>query len=498
MAKFVRIFTQNILHQQSCFGTSLRHISTAPKIKSVTEILKAKHEGQVKVQGWVEGIRKMKTLIFVDIHDGSDLKKLQLTLNKDVAPPDLSFGSSVCAVGSMKVNQSGLPELIVEEIKVLGSCPSTSEGYPLAARQPYNSNHLRQNLSLRLRAPPFRALLRVRHRAHALLHSILDAQDFLLVHPPLLTSNDCESSGEVFRVQPDCQQLIAEMRSADAKVNANVKDEEVFFKHKAFLTVSGQLHLEAAARALNRVYCFGPIFRAENSKSRLHLSEFYMLEAELAFVDGIENITKIIERVMKRLIRGLLDSCSEDILLYRKLTNRPTEPDWLDHLDQMVLQAFNTVTYQDAMQMLMESDEKFKSRPVDGQSLSKEHELYLVKRNNNLPLFVVEWPQDIKPFYVRPCRGVQGKVEAVDLLCPIVGEVCGGSVREDDLSRLKLKLSDSELSQKLDWYLQLRRFGNVTTGGFGAGFERIIQLVLGTTNIKDTIPFPRWPHNCQL
>ncbi|RZF38688.1 hypothetical protein LSTR_LSTR003494 [Laodelphax striatellus] len=498
MAKFVRIFNKKILYHHSGFRTSFNNISTAPKIKSVSEVLKSKHVGQVKVQGWVEAIRKMKKLIFVDIQDGSDLKKLQLTLDKDAAPPDLSYGSSVSAIGSVTINQDGKAELAVEEIKVLGTCPPVSEGYPLAARQPYNSNHLRQYLSLRLRAPPFRALLRVRHRAHSLLHDILDAQDFTLVHTPLLTANDCEGAGEVFRVQPDCEQLITEMRSADFK---DKSAEEVFFGRKAFLTVSGQLHLEAAARAMNRVYSFGPIFRAENSKSRLHLAEFYMLEAEMAFVDGIENVTKMIERIMKRLIRGLLDSCSEDILLYRKLTNRPTEPDWLEHLDQMVVQSFAVISYADALQMLTEAtDEKFKSRPQDGTALSKEHELYLVKRNGNLPLFVVEWPADLKPFYARPCRGLglEAKVEAVDLLCPIVGEVCGGSVREDDLCRLAAKLSDAELSQKLDWYLDLRRYGNVTTAGFGAGFERILQMVLGTTNIKDAIPFPRWPHNCQL
>ncbi|XP_046141803.1 probable asparagine--tRNA ligase, mitochondrial isoform X2 [Osmia bicornis bicornis] len=291
------------------------------------------------------------------------------------------------------------------------------------------------------------------------------------------SSITAEGAGELFLVKPSSEAILKAMKRED------VTEEESYFNTKTFLTVSGQLHLEAVARALTKVYTFGPTFRAENSKSRLHLSEFRMLEAELAFINSIDDIMDEVELLIKNITKDILEKGASDIH-----EMKCPEVQWLN-------ENFTRMTYDEAINILQNNEKSFQQPVTLETGISKEHELFLVKHNNNVPIFVINWPKESKPFYMKECENDASKVAAMDLLVPIVGELVGGSIREDDYEKLKSKLP---VTSNLSWYLELRKYGNVTTGGFGMGFERFLQCLFDIPNIKDTLPFPRWPHNCSL
>lgn len=443
---------------------------------------------QMKIQGWIKAVRKMKGYIFFDVDDGSCAKRLQVVMPRETVPSDLTYGSSVEVSGCLAVNSNSQLELRGKDVEVLGPCVVT-DGYPFAPRKYYSPDYVRQFIHLRPRTHSFSSLLRLRHKLTLALHEYFDKEGFINVHTPILTSNDCEGAGEAFAVKPENENLINEL------LKPGMSSDEAFFNDKAFLTVSGQLHLEAVARALNRVYCFGPTFRAENSKSRLHLSEFYMLEAEVAFTTGLNDIILLIQNLIQTVTKQILDKSIEDIHMYRKLQGLENVDGDLKNITDV---PFSVESYDKVCDILEKSESKLQKPHIRGENLSKEHELFLVKYNNGVPIFVVEWPKDIKPFYMKLSPDNPTKVLSLDLLCSNVGELCGGSLREDCFKTLQEKLTNAGLENKLDWYLELRKFGNVTTGGFGMGFERYLQVILGTSNIKDTIPFPRWPHNCKL
>lgn len=319
--------------------------------------------------------------------------------------------------------------------------------------------------------------MRTRHHATKAFNDYFNKLNFTQVHTPILTANDCEGAGEVFSVKAENQAVLKNM------VKTNVSLENAYFDKKTYLTVSGQLHLEAMAHGLGNVYTFGPTFRAENSKSPVHLSEFYMLEAEECFVESILNTTTIIEDMIKVVTKQVLDNCEEDILNVQGKKN--FDCSWID-------KKIPIIEYKTAVEILKENQEKL-TKPVNQKDgLSKEHELFLVKHLNS-PVFVIDWPAQMKPFYMRK-KGENSEIaEALDFLVPFVGELAGGSVREDSYE----KLVDS-VPADLRWYAELRKFGGITTGGFGLGFERYLQFLLQVNNIKDVIPYPRWAHNCSL
>ncbi|XP_018312642.1 probable asparagine--tRNA ligase, mitochondrial isoform X2 [Mycetomoellerius zeteki] len=390
-----------------------------------------------KVQGWVRALRKMKDTVFVDISDGLTCKMLQVVVPKMIKPNNLRYGSSISAEGELFLAPDGKTELRATEVHVIGVCNVSEDGYPFAARKIYNTD----------------------------------------VHTPMLTSNDCEGAGEVFLVKPQSKEILESMKKEGQS------EDEIYFGTTAFLAVSGQLHLEAAARALTKVYTFGPTFRAENSKSRLHLSEFYMLEVEIAFITRIEELIEEVELLVKQVTERMIEKGASDL----RVINAP-ESQWLN-------KTFARLTYEDAFNVLNNHANRLQQPIKYGEALSKEHELFLVQHNDGVPVFVINWPKVIKPFYMKECTDDVSKVAALDLLVPDVGELVGGSMREDDYGKLELKLPPTG---NLSWYLDLRKYGNVPTGGFGLGFDRFLQCVLGISNIKDTVPFPRWPHNCNL
>ncbi|KZC04428.1 PREDICTED: probable asparagine--tRNA ligase, mitochondrial [Dufourea novaeangliae] len=431
---------------------------------------------RMKVQGWVWAVRKMKNNIFVDISDGSTSKGLQVVIPKSNKLDTLSYGSSIMAEGELTLAPNGSIELHANDITVIGTC-DVMDGYPFAPRKQYSEEYIRQYLHLRPRTRTFSSLLRLRDLTSASIGNYFRNREFINVHTPVLTSNDCEGAGELFSVKPCSAEILQTMKKE------GVSEEEYYFNSKAFLTVSGQLHLEAVARALTRVYTFGPTFRAENSKSRLHLSEFYMVEAEVAFIDSIDDIMDEVELLIKSVTKDVVEKGAPDMHSFGC-----HEPQWLN-------KKFTRMTYDDAFKILENNVQTLEKPATYGTAFSKKEELFLVEQNNSIPIFVTNWPKEIKPFYMKACKDDDSKVAAMDLLVPEVGELVGGSMREDDYKKLKSKLP---LRTNLSWYLELRKYGNVPTGGFGMGFERFLQSILGISNIKDTLPFPRWPHNCNL
>jgi asparaginyl-tRNA synthetase len=422
----------------------------------------------------------MKELLFVDINDGSSISNLQLVCNKS-DKEKLAFGASVHASGILSETPKGQLEVQVAQLKILGDCPI--ESYPFVARQSYPNEYIRQHLHLRSRVNKFSSIFRCRHNLTSIINNYLNNQQFIQINTPILTSNDCEGAGEVFFVKPDNNGLLKTMKRNDTQ-----SPEEIFFDSKVFLTVSGQLHLEAMAHGLSKVYTFGPTFRAENSKSPVHLSEFYMLELEESFIVGIEDVASTITDLMKSVTRDFLDKSGDEIVNI----NRSEKSFKLEENFKWLDKEFPLISYKEAIEVLVKNKSKLKKsvKPEDG--LSKEQEIFLAKHFGG-PLFVVDWPKEMKSFYMRQKKQEPGIVEALDFIVPNIGELAGGSVREDDYETLKSKLPQPEA---LKWYLDLRKYGGVTTGGFGMGFERYLQFLLNIHNIKDVIPFPRWAHNC--
>ncbi|XP_019479171.1 PREDICTED: probable asparagine--tRNA ligase, mitochondrial isoform X3 [Hipposideros armiger] len=425
-----------------CLFRALRSCSSAPSPRlkpsaklSVRDALGAQSTNgeRVKVQGWIRSVRSQKEVLFLHVNDGSSLQNLQVVADSSFDSRELAFGSSVEVQGQLVKSPSKRQnvELKAEKIEVVGNCDAKDNG-------------------------------------------------FVHIHTPIITSNDCEGAGELFQVEP----------SSKIKL-----PEENFFNVPAFLTVSGQLHLEVMSGAFTQVFTFGPTFRAENSQSRRHLAEFYMVEAEISFVESLQDLMQVMERLFKSATTVVLSNCPEDVELCHKFI----APGQKDRLEHMLKKNFLIISYTEAMEILKQASQNFTFTPEWGGDLHTEHEKYLVKHCGNIPVFVINYPLALKPFYMRDNEdGPQHTVAAVDLLVPGVGELFGGSLREERYHFLEQRLARLGLTEAYQWYLDLRRFGSVPHGGFGMGFERYLQCILGIDNIKDVIPFPRFTHSCLL
>lgn len=437
---------------------------------------------EIKVQGWVKTTRSMKELIFCDISDGTTGDNLQMVCNKS-EKSKLIFGSSIEACGKLTETPKGQLELQVKNVNVIGDCPA--ENYPYVARTSYSPEYIRENLHFRSRVSAFNSMIRCRHELTNITNNYLHKEGFIQIHTPILSSNDCEGAGEVFKVIPDNDELLKVMRKSN-----EIKLEDAFFDHKVFLTVSGQLHLEAIVHGIRKVYTLGPTFRAENSKSAVHLSEFYMLELEEAFIESLDDVILTITKFFKSVTREFLDKSLDDVLLINKFNkdfNVDERFNWLD-------KEFIVMTYDEAFKIVTENKDKIKTLIDYNEGLSKEQELFITNHCKS-PVFIIDWPKQQKSFYMRQKKSNPNIVEALDFLIPQVGEVAGGSVREDDYERLKAKM---KTDGSLQWYLDLRKYGSVTSGGFGLGFDRYLQYLLNIHSIKDVIAFPRWAHNCSM
>ncbi|KAM6096568.1 asparaginyl-tRNA synthetase isoform 2-T2 [Chlamydotis macqueenii] len=455
---------------------ALRRCASLPRAVRlrVREALGAREPvSEVKVQGWVRSVRSQKEVLFLHINDGSSLENLQVVADPSLENRDLTFGSAVEVQGKLVKSPHKMQnmELKAETIRVVGPCDVWS--FPLKMKERHPLEYVRQFPHLRCRNNTLGSLLRIRSEATAAINSFFQDNGYVHVHTPIITSNDCEGAGELFQIET----------SNEARESA---EKTHFFNVPAFLTVSGQLHLEVMAGAFTHVFTFGPTFRAENSQSRRHLAEFYMVEAELSFTESLQDIMQVIEDLFKTATNTVLSRCPRDVELFHKYI----APAQKDRLEQTLKNKFVTISYSEAVEILKQASQTFTFKPEWGCDLQTEHEKYLVKHCGEIPVFVINYPYDLKPFYMRDNEdGPQRTVAAVDLLVPGIGELCGGSLREERLSFLE---------SRLQRYLDLRKFGSVPHGGFGMGFERYLQFILGVDNIKDVIPFPRFSHSCLL
>ncbi|XP_051464001.1 probable asparagine--tRNA ligase, mitochondrial [Apus apus] len=467
---------------------ALRRCASLPRAQRVVrlrvrEALRAREPaGEVKVQGWVRSVRSQKEVLFLHINDGSSLESLQVIADPSLENRDLTFGSAVEVQGKLVKSPHKMQnmELKAETIHVVGPCDAWS--FPLKMKERHPLEYVRQFPHLRCRSNTLGSLLRIRSEATAAIHSFFQDNGYVHIHTPIITSNDCEGAGELFQIES----------SNEARKSA---EKTHFFNVPAFLTVSGQLHLEVMAGAFTHVFTFGPTFRAENSQSRRHLAEFYMVEAELSFTESLQDIMQVMEDLFKTATNTVLSRCPRDVELFHKYI----APAQKDRLEQILKNKFVTISYNEAVEILKQAPQTFTFKPEWGCDLQTEHEKYLVKHCGEVPVFVINYPYDLKPFYMRDNEdGPQHTVAAVDLLVPGIGELCGGSLREERLPFLESRLQRLGLTDAYQWYLDLRKFGSVPHGGFGMGFERYLQYILGVDNIKDVIPFPRFSHSCLL
>lgn len=458
------------------------------------------------MKGWVRSFRNNQ---FIALNDGSTNGNLQVVIDFGNMPEDLlkriTTGAAIAAHGRLVPSQGKgqKVELQANSIEILGDCDP--EKYPLQLKNRPSLEYLREIAHLRFRTNTFGAVFRVRHALAFAVHKFFNDRDFLYMHTPVITASDAEGAGEMFRVTT---LDIANVPRTDA---GTVDFSQDFFGRQANLTVSGQLEGELAAMAYSDVYTFGPTFRAENSNTARHLAEFWMIEPEMAFYDLNDNMN-LAEELLQYVIRYALEHCREDIefLNQRLLEEEKQKPqherselNLLEKLQFCVDNTFERVTYTQAIDILRESNHNKKKKfqyPVNewGTDLQSEHERYLVEKHFKKPVILTDYPKDIKAFYMR--QNDDGKtVRAMDILFPGIGEIVGGSQREERLGRLEQRMKDMHIpTSELDWYLDTRRFGSCPHAGFGLGFERLVLFVTGMANIRDVIPFPRTPNNCEF
>ena len=438
----------------------------------------------VRVQGWVRTRRDSKDFSFIELNDGSSLRSLQIIAKKDALRnyaeiQRLSSGASIVAEGALVPSQGKGQkwELVARGIEILGDA---DESYPLQ-KKGHTPEFLREIAHLRPRSNLFGCVFRVRSRLAFAVHQFFQDRGFVYVHTPIITGSDCEGAGELFRVST------IDVKNPPRK-NGEIDYVQDFFARQTFLTVSGQLEAEAFACALTKVYTFGPTFRAENSNTSRHASEFWMIEPEVAFCDLTGNMD-LAEELVKYLIADARTQCPEELELFVKFVDK----DLLARLDFVIERPFQRITYTEAVELLKKSGEKFEF-PIDyGSNLQSEHERWLTEKHFKCPVTVFNFPKEIKPFYMRSNNDGR-TVAAIDLLVPGIGEIVGGSQREERLGLLEDNMRRHNMDPAdYKWYLDLRRYGTVPHSGFGLGFERMLMFITGVSNIRDVIPFARTP-----
>ncbi|MGR3973005.1 MAG: asparagine--tRNA ligase [Candidatus Rhabdochlamydia sp.] len=440
------------------------------------------------VCGWVKAARDQKLHAFIDLNDGSTFAGLQIVFSaslpgyKDTIS-HLSTGTSICVKGVVVQSPKGKQkwELLASEVEILGYCPP--DAYPLQKKH-HSFEFLRTIAHLRARTNTQGAVQRVRNTLAFATHQFFQEKGFLYVQTPIITSSDCEGGGSQFTVSS---------LPLDQPSQAPVDFSQDFFGQRTYLTVSGQLEGEALACALSDIYTFGPTFRAENSNTSRHLAEFWMIEPEMAFAD-LQDTMGVAEEYLKFLIQTTLNKSAQDLEFFDAFI----EKGLLQRLELIVSSPFATLSYTEAIKVLEASKEPFVYPVKWGCDLQSEHERYLAEVHCKRPVILTDYPAEIKSFYMK-LNPDQQTVAAMDIVVPKIGEIIGGSQREDQFDKLKAKLIQNNLNlDDYGWYLQLREFGSVPHAGFGAGFERLVQFITGMENIRDVIPFPRYPGHAQF
>jgi len=463
--------------------------ATAMEHRKILDILRHGHADEtVIVQGWIRTKRELKNFSFVEVNDGSALANLQVVIARELPDyPDLlkqlNTGASVEVKGTLVDSpaKGQRLELQAEEIHLYGGVDS--ETYPLQKKR-HSFEFLRSIAHLRSRTNTLGAVFRVRNSAANAVHQFFQERGFLWIHTPILTSSDCEGAGELFSVTQ------FDLANVPKTEDQDVDYRQDFFGKPAYLTVSGQLEAEVMALALRDVYTFGPTFRAENSNTSRHLAEFWMIEPEMAFCDLNQDMD-LAEDFLKFIVNAVLNTCPEDLEFFNKRIDSTV----LSRADGIITSNFERLTYSEAIAKLQQANKAFEFPVEWGMDLQSEHERYLTEELIGKPVIVYDYPIGIKAFYMR-ANDDGNTVAAMDVLAPQIGEIIGGSQREERLDLLQQRLHASGLDeQDYWWYLDLRRYGTVPHAGFGLGFERLVQLITGMTNIRDVIPFPRSPMN---
>lgn len=455
------------------------------KRSKVIDLLRAEAPiKEVLVKGWVRTRRDAKDFSFIEVNDGSCLKNIQIIANNNLSNYDevkkLSTGSSVSIKGELTDSKGGNQkyEVIASEVEIYSLAP---EDFPLQKKK-HTDEYLRTIAHLRPRTNKYGAAFRVRSELSYAIHKFFNERGFRYVHTPIITGSDCEGAGEMFQVTTlDLNNL---PRTKEGKVDYS----QDFFGKEAHLTVSGQLNGEMYACALGDIYTFGPTFRAENSNTTRHAAEFWMIEPEMAFADIYDDMD-LAEDMVRYCVKHVMDHCAEDLELF----NKYVEPGLLEKLNTIVDKGFARITYSEAIDIMQKSGHNFEYKPEFGIDMQTEHERYLAEVHFKRPVIVRDYPKEIKAFYMR--LNDDGRtVAAMDVLVPGIGELIGGSQREERYDVLVQKIRDMGMHEDdYGWYLDSRKYGSVPHAGFGLGFERMMMLVTGIGNIRDVIPFPRTP-----
>jgi len=464
------------------------------KRTKIVDIFDASLVGQqVCVKGWVRTRRGNKNVQFVALNDGSTIKNIQVVVDlakfseEELKP--ITTGSSLCVEGLLVESQGKgqTCEIQAEKIEIYGT--ADPESYPLQ-KKGHTMEFLRDIAHLRPRTNTFGAVFRIRHNMAIAIHRFFHERGFFYFHTPIITASDCEGAGQMFQVTT--------MNLYDLKKdeNGSIRYDSDFFGKQASLTVSGQLEGELAATALGAIYTFGPTFRAENSNTPRHLAEFWMIEPEVAFNDIIDNMD-LAEDFIKYCVKWALDNCYDDV----KFLNDMFDKELIERLEGVLKQDFVRLTYTEGIKILEDAvagGHKFEFPVYWGVDLASEHERFLVEEHFKRPVILTDYPKEIKAFYMK--QNEDGKtVRAMDVLFPKIGEIIGGSEREESYDKLVARIEELNIPMKdMWWYLETRKFGTVPHSGFGLGFERLLLFVTGMSNIRDVIPFPRTPNNAEF
>lgn len=455
-------------------------------LKEIYDDIKKYIDKEVALEGWIRNHRKQKEFGFIDFYDGTCFKSIQVVYDSKLSDFEeiskLRVGCAIKVVGTLiqSLGEGQDYEVTAKTVTLLGDCP---EDYPIQPKR-HSREFLREQAYLRPRTNLFQAVFRVRSVAAYAIHKYFQDNGYIYFHAPIITASDCEGAGEMFQVTTLDLNRIAK--------SGKVEYDKDFFTKPANLTVSGQLQAETFALAYKKTYTFGPTFRAENSNTKTHASEFWMIEPEIAFCDLNQNMN-IMEEMLKYVVTYVLDNCSNEMNFFDKFV----ENGLINKLNNLVNSRFTRVKHEEVIKILKEANIKWEFEPEYGEDIAKEHEKYITEYFNG-PVFITDWPKDIKAFYMK--QNPDGKtVAAVDLEVPGAGELMGGSQREEDYDTLVNRMKEMNLPlEGMEWYLNLRRFGGCVHSGFGMGFERLLIYLTGIENIRDVIPFPRTPGNCEF
>ncbi|MBQ9791999.1 MAG: asparagine--tRNA ligase [Clostridia bacterium] len=441
----------------------------------------------VSLAGWVKSTRDNKSIGFIDLMDGTCFKSVQVVLFSDKVKnydkvSKLNTGSSIMVEGEVVLTPEAKQpfDFVASSVTIINE---TTEEYPLQKKR-HSVEFLREIAYLRPRTNLFQAVFRVRSVAAMAIHSYFQENGYVYVNTPLITTADCEGSDQMFKI------TTLDLNNLPLDENGQVDMSEDLFGKKSFITGSGQLHGETFALAFGKIYTFGPTFRTENSNTKTHANEFWMIEPEMAFCD-IEGLMDVEEEMLKYVVKYVLDNCKDELTFLDSFVQKGL----LEKLTKLVNSNFTRITHAEVIKILKEAKVDWEFKPEECGDIAKEHEKYITEYFGG-PVFIKDWPKDIKAYYMK--QNPDGKtVAAVDLEVPGAGELMGGSQREEDYDKIMTRCKEMGVdTTSIDWYLNLRKFGSVTHSGFGMGFERLIIYLTGVDNIRDVIPFPRTPNSC--